>query len=81
MICCGVRFHRSVERKLAFSGFGRASQEDAYSKWEIAEVIDMTGFVAAHRQYAAAWREGKLSTPEERVYVPADATLAKRIGI
>lgn len=51
---------------------------DDYGRREIVEVIDMTDFVASQREHAATWQEGKLLTPEEQVYIPADAAVARR---
>ena len=59
----------------------RGEALDDYGKREIVEVIDITDFVATQRRHAASWQEGTLLTPEERVYVPADAAVARRIGI
>ena len=54
---------------------------DDYGTRAMVEVIDMTDFVASQREHAPAWQEGKLLTPEERVYVPTDAAAARRVGI
>lgn len=54
---------------------------DAYGKREIVEIIDMSAFVAEQRVNVHEWRSGKLYTPIEQVYVPADPDVARRIGL
>jgi Domain of unknown function (DUF4291) len=48
---------------------------EAYSKREIVQIIDMSAFVAQQRVNVRDWKNGKLITPLERVYVPADPRL------
>ena len=68
------------QRRAIQLGLRGQALED-YGKREVIEVIDMTDFVAAQRSNAASWQEGKLVTPEERVYLPPDAAVARRTGI
>jgi hypothetical protein len=70
---------RCQRRALQLGLRGQALED--YGKREIVEVIDMTDFVASQRQHAASWQEGRLLTPEERVYVPVDPTVAKAVGL
>jgi len=54
---------------------------EAFGKRELLEVIDMTQFVAEQRPHAAAAGFADLRTPVERVYVPSDPAVAKRLGL
>jgi len=54
---------------------------EAYGQRELIEVIDMTAFVADQRANASTWRDGRLMTPDERVYVPADANLFRKLRL
>lgn len=54
---------------------------DAYGKREIIEIIDMSTFVAEQRVNVNDWKSGKLITPIEQVYVPADPDVARKIGL
>lgn len=49
----------------------RGAALEAYGKQEIVQIIDMSAFVAEQRANIANWRNGKLVTPTEDVYVPA----------
>jgi len=53
----------------------------AYGQRELLEVLDMTEFVAAQRELAATWQDGRLQTPVEEVYVPDDPEIARRAGL
>ena len=64
------------ERRAIQLGLRGATLED-YGKREIVEIIDMSGFVAEQRPNVPGWRSGKLLTPVELVYVPADQSAAK----
>jgi hypothetical protein len=45
---------------------------EAYGKREIVQIIDMSAFVAEQSSNVNGWKCGKLVTPSERVYLPAD---------
>jgi hypothetical protein len=47
----------------------RGAALEAYGKQEIVQIIDMSAFVAEQRANIADWRNGKLVTPTEDVYV------------
>ncbi len=49
----------------------RGAALEAYGKREAIQIIDMSAFVAEQRANVADWRNGKLVTPTEDVYVPA----------
>jgi len=53
----------------------------AFGKHELLEVIDMTQFVAAQRQLLQCAGVAELRTPVERPYVPADASIARRLQL
>jgi len=53
---------------------------DAFSRRELLEVIDMTDFVAEQRLHAAS-RFAGLRTPVEKVYVPSDSAIVRRLGL
>jgi hypothetical protein len=55
----------------------RSAALEAYGKREIVQIIDMSAFVAEQRSNVHDWRTGKLITPSERVYLPADLNAAK----
>jgi hypothetical protein len=50
----------------------RGAALEAYGKQEIIQIIDMSLFVAEQRSNIPEWRSGKLLTPMEHVYVPAE---------
>jgi hypothetical protein len=54
---------------------------EAFSKRELLDVIDMTEFVAEQRPHAASTRFADLRIPLERVYVPSDPAVGKRLGL
>jgi Domain of unknown function (DUF4291) len=60
------------ERRAVQLGLRNAALE-AYGKREIVEIIDISEFVAEQRLNLGDWRSGKLVTPTEDVYVPANA--------
>lgn len=53
----------------------------AFAKRELVEVIDMTPFVAQQRARLQSGGLASLETPHERVYVPAEAAVANRLGL
>jgi hypothetical protein len=59
----------------------RSEVLEAFSKRELLEVVDMTAFVAEQRPHAASPGFGDLRTPVERVYVPSDPAVGKRLGL
>lgn len=59
----------------------RGSVLKAFGTSELLEVIDMTSFVKAQREAAATEDFAGLQTPHERVYVPADPIMYKRVGL
>jgi len=50
----------------------RGAALESYGQREIVEIIDMSEFVAEQRSYIANWKNGKLITPTEDVYVAGD---------
>ena len=69
-----------VERRAIQLGL-RGEVLESFSKRELLEVIDMTAFVAEQRLHAVSAGLADLRTPVEGVYVPADAAVAKRLGL
>ena len=63
---------QTLERRAIQLGLRGAALE-AYGKSEVAEIIDMSGFVAEQRANIQEWRSGKLMTPVERVYLRSGA--------
>lgn len=61
----------NCERRAIQLGLRGAALE-AYGKREIVQIIDMSAFVAEQRSNVHEWKCGKLVTPVENVYVPAD---------
>jgi hypothetical protein len=54
----------------------RGAALEAYGKREIIQIIDMSAFVAEQRLKVHEWKSGKLMTPCERVYAPANPNVA-----
>jgi len=54
---------------------------EAFGKRELLEVIDMTEFVAEQRELLSRVGIGELRTPVERVYVPDDGAIARRLKL
>ncbi len=54
---------------------------EAFGRRELLEVIDLSGFVAEQRGRLASGGVADLVTPRERVYRPADAGVAARLGL
>jgi hypothetical protein len=50
----------------------RGAVLEAYGKREIGQIIDMSEFVTDQRANVREWKNGKLITPLESVYVPTD---------
>ena len=69
-----------LERRAIQLGL-RGEVLEAFGKRELLEVIDMTGFVAEQRPHAASPGFAALRTPVERVYVPTDPEVGKRLGL
>jgi hypothetical protein len=67
----------TCERRAIQLGLRGAALE-AYGKREIVQIIDMSAFVAEQRANIHGWKTGKLMTPRERVYIPADPNFATR---
>jgi hypothetical protein len=59
----------------------RGSVLEAFGKTELLEVVDMTAFVAAQRERVLNGALAQLSTPVERVYRPAEASIARRLRL
>ncbi len=55
----------------------RGTTLEAYGKRELVEIRDMSAFVAEQRPNIADWKNGKLLTPTEQVYVPASGSLRR----
>jgi len=49
----------------------RGEALEAYGKREVLQIIDMSAFVAEQRSNVRDWKDGRLITPLEYVYVPA----------
>jgi hypothetical protein len=54
----------------------RGAALEAYGQREIVQIIDMSAFVAEQRPNVHTWMTGKLRTPAEHVYLPADPKVA-----
>lgn len=54
---------------------------DAFGRRELLEVIDLTAFVAEQRERLQSGGVSAILTPHERVYRPADPTVAERLGL
>jgi hypothetical protein len=59
----------------------RGATLEAYGTREIVEIIDMSDFVASHRDNAVSENFDKLITPAERVYRPLPEDVGQRIGL
>jgi hypothetical protein len=49
---------------------------EAYGKREIVQILDMSAFIAEQRLNVPEWKTGKLLTPSECVYIPAEPNAA-----
>jgi hypothetical protein len=54
---------------------------DAFGRRELLEVIDLTAFVAEQRERLQSGGVSAILTPRERVYRPADPSVAERLGL
>lgn len=70
----------AVARRAIQLGLRGAVLED-FGKRELLEVIDMTSFVAEQRDRLSRADVGELRTPVERVYVPGDEAIARRLKL
>jgi Domain of unknown function (DUF4291) len=71
---------RPVARRAIQLGLRGAVLED-FGKRELLEVIDMSEFVAAQRERLASVGSAALMTPVERVYIPDDPAIARRLRL
>jgi hypothetical protein len=69
----------ALARRAIQLGLRGAVLED-FGKRELLEVIDMTAFVAEQRENLSRGI-GELRTPMERVYVPGEKAIAKRVRL
>jgi hypothetical protein len=53
----------------------------AFGKRELIEVIDLSAFVAEQRLLLSSSGVSAITTPRERVYIPADPTIASRLQL
>jgi hypothetical protein len=59
----------------------RGSVLEDFGKRELLEVIDMTEFVSEQRELLSRVGTSELRTPVERVYVPDDGAIARRLKL
>jgi hypothetical protein len=59
----------------------RGSVLEEFGKRELIEVIDMTAFVSEQRALLSRVGTGELRTPTERVYVPDDVAIGRRLKL
>jgi len=59
----------------------RGAALDAFGRRELLEVVDMTNFVAEQRSHLGHTELAQLKTPVERIYVPDDASIARRLQL
>jgi hypothetical protein len=71
---------KAVVRRAIQLGLRGPVLED-FGMRELIEVIDMTEFVSAQRELLSRVGTSKLRTPVERVYVPDDAAIARRLKL
>lgn len=71
---------RPVERRAIQLGL-RGAVLEAFGRRELLEVIDLTEFVAEQRRYQSGAEMAELHTPAERVYIPDDAAIARRLKL
>src|SRR5262245_55141293 len=69
-----------MERRAIQLGL-RGEMLEAFSKRELLEVIDMTPFVAEQRSKASVTGYADLRTPTEKMYVPSNPVVGKRLGL
>ena len=71
---------RRVDRRAIQLGLRRAALV-AFGKRELLEVVDMTDFVAAQRANLADAGLHHLRMPVERIYLPADTSIARHLKL
>lgn len=69
-----------LERRAIQLGL-RGGVLEAFGMRELLEVIDLSAFVAEQRERLSSAGVTALHTPQERVYTPADADTAARLGL
>jgi hypothetical protein len=73
-------FGNAVARRAIQLGLRGPALED-FGKRELLEVIDMTEFVSGQRELLSRVGTSELRTPVERVYVPDDGAIARRLKL
>jgi hypothetical protein len=73
-------FGNKVERRALQLGL-RGEALEAFGQREIAEVLDLSSFVAEQRERLTSGGLSALVMPRERVYLPADPAVAAAIGL
>ena len=71
---------RALDRRAIQLGL-RGSALVAFGKRELLEVVDMTDFVAVQRSHLAEPELRQLTMPVERIYLPADASIARHLKL
>lgn len=69
-----------LQRRTLQIGLKGAALE-TFGQRELLEVLDISAFVAEQRVHLTAADGAALLTPRERVYYPADAAIATRLGL
>ncbi len=69
-----------LERRAIQLGL-RGAVTEAFAQREPLEVIDLTEFVAGQRQVLESKGVSALQTPRERVYLPADLAIRRKLGL
>jgi hypothetical protein len=59
----------------------RGAVLEAFGRRELAEVLDVSEFVAEQRERLSSGGVSALVTPRERVYHPADPAIAARLRL
>ena len=73
-------FGSAVARRAIQLGLRGQVLED-FGKRELIEIIDMTAFVSGQRELMSRIGIGELRTPVERLYVPDDVAIARRLEL
>jgi hypothetical protein len=73
-------FGSAVTRRAIQLGLRGPMLED-FGKRELLEVIDMTAFMCEQRELMSRVGIGELRTPVERLYVPDDVAIARRLKL
>jgi hypothetical protein len=71
---------RALDRRAIQLGL-RGSALVAFGKRELLEVVDMTDFVVVQRSHLAEPELRRLTMPVERIYLPADASIARHLKL